>query len=792
MLTKRPGFSAIVVLVLGLGIGANTAVFTLVSKVLLSPLPFREPERLMIVQSTDPPDGIDDSNVSGPDFRDWRKQNRSFEDLIAFNGNCRFSLTGRGEPLFLKGAQVTPSMFPVFGLRMAHGRGLVETDAEAGQEYKLVLMHGFWQRQFGGDPGIVGQSLTINGHAHEVVGVAAPTLGFIEEMVDAMAPLSNAQLSGGRMNHYLNVFGRLKPGVSPEQALTDLNVIAEALGREYPDQKDWRVKLKPLQQSLVQSVRPAFLILHGAVAFVLLIACVNVASMLLARGEARSRELAIRASLGAGRWQIIGQLLTESLVLSLASGVVGVVLAKAGIVALRAMNLQVNGQGIPFFNELSIDPPILWFALAVSLVTGLLFGLAPAWHAARTQLADSLREAGRTGGLGRSGHRVLKTFVVSQVALSVVLLVGAGLMARNLQNLVRINPGFDPRNVLAMDLELPPARYNGEQVTAFYREVLRRLATIPGVESAALSNILPMANNNSNWGFEIEGEPPLPKGRFNSAEYRVVNPGYFEALRVPLVRGRGFTAQDDGKGLRVVIINETLAKRFLGESNPLGRRLHVGGSKEGLEIVGVVGDEKYRGLGSSDPAVMYQPFEQNCWHAMSLAVRTQGEPTALAGTIRREVWAVDPDQPISRVRRMTDDVRNSVAIQDFATRMLLAFAGVGLFLAAMGLYGVLAYAVSQRVHEIGVRMALGANLADVLGMILRQGAWLTGVGLAVGLGLSLALSRVLQSLLYQMSALDPLTFAGVAVLLALVAGLACYLPARRAAQVDPTVALRCE
>jgi predicted permease len=530
------------------------------------------------------------------------------------------------------------------------------------------------------------------------------------------------------------------------------------------------------------------------VAFVLLIACANVANLLLARAETRGKEMAVRASLGASRVRVLRQLLTESVMLSLCGGALGLVFARWGMALLRSLSPRIDGRTVPLFDEIGLDARVLGFTLLLALLTGLVFGLVPAWHASKPNLAETLKEGGRGAGVGFRRHRLLSAFVVSEVALSMILLVGAGLMIRNFYRLSHADPGFDPRNVLTMEMELPDVRYAEEQKQVnFYREVIERVAALPGVESVGLVNIAPMCNNNCNNAFFIDGAAPLPKGKYNLAEYRLVNHDYLRTLRIPLKQGRAFTPQDNGQGRRVIIINETLAKRYFPNENPLGRWIKFDQeSTNALEIVGIVGDEKHFGLGSDNPPVLYQPYVQDCWRLMWLAIRTRGDPLSVASAARQQVWAVDKDQPVTKVRPMTDMVGDTVSVQRFATVLLIGFAGVGLLLAAIGIYGVLAYVVSQRTHEIGVRMALGAQMRDILRLVVRQGLTLAGLGLGIGLAVSLALSRVVQSLLYQMSATDPLTFGAVLAVLAIVAFFACWLPARRATKVDPMVALRYE
>ena len=791
-LLKHPGFTAVAVITLALGIGANTAIFTLVNRVLLSPLPFREPDRLVMVRSTDLANDLTDSSVAGPDFLDWRSGSRAFEALAAAQGGLRFNLTGRGEPVSLAGGFVTPEFFKVFDLPIQLGRTFLPEEAETGQEHRLVLSHGAWQRRFGGDPEIVGQQVAINGHAHLVVGVATRNLGFIEEMVEAWAPMTTSRLRENRGSHYLQVFGRLKPGATVDQATAELATLCAAIAKDHPGKEGRSVRLIPLHRKLVESIRPIFLVLHGAVALVLLIACANVANLLLARGETRRREMAVRAALGASRWQVIRQLLAESLLLAGLAAALGLLLAQVGLDLVQAFAPRPQGRSIPFFDEISLDGRVLLFTAAVALVTGILFGLVPALQSSRTDLTHDLKEAAPGASGSRRRHRLLDTLVVAQLAFSLVLLVAAGLLVRNLVRLTEVKPGFEPAGLLTMEMELPHSRYTNETLRlAFYREALDRIRALPGVTSAEAINILPMIGTDNSWSFDIDGAPALPPGKYRLAEYRVITPGYLETMRVPLRQGRVLGFLDDGRH-RVAVINETLARRYFPGEDPLGRRIRFGKNDSPIEIVGVAGDEKAFGLASTAPAVIYQPYAQSCWNLMSLVVRTPGDPLRLAGAVREQIWSVDPDQPVTQVRRMSDWVNESIALQRFSALLLLGFALVGLILAAVGIYGLFAYAVSQRVHEIGVRMALGATLSDVLRWVLGKGLKLIAIGLGLGLIGAVAVGRLLRSQLYEMSGTDPLTFFVVLLLLAATALLACWLPARRAARINPMEALRNE
>lgn len=796
-LLNKPGFALTATLVLGLGIGLNGVLFSVVNQVLLSPLPFPEPSKLMIVHSVnrdlEAQVEVGFGPASGPDYLDWKKQTRSFASLTACEFDYRVNLSSSGHPVALSGARVTPDFFDVFRTPLALGNPFSHGQVDAGNEKLVVLSHGTWQRQFGSDPSIVGKLVRLDGEPYEIVGVAARSLGFLEELIEFYVPLPERSLTGDRMAHYLLVFGRLAPRISPSEATVEMNTIAASLASTYPEQKGWEVRLESLQEGLVQAVRPAFWILHAAVGCVLLIACVNIANLLLVRDQGRAREMAVRASLGATRRHLVYQILSESILLALLGACFGVFLTYVGIDAVLALSPKIQGRSIPFMAEVGLDGSVVAFTFVLALAAGLLMGSVPAWQTSRAIVLTSLHESVRGGDSRFDRHRTMRFFVVAQVALSLVLLIGAGLLVRSYARMAQVDPGFNPDRLLTLQVELSEQEYATQaDRVRFFEQVLQDTATLPSVVGVALINYLPMSQRQNNVAFEIKGAPPLPAGQYNVAEYRVINAGYFETLGIPLRQGRWFSEQDDGTGLQAVVINERFCRQFFPGVDPLGRQFTVLGRTNLLQVIGVVGDVRFFGLGANTPPILYQPYQQDCWAMMSVAVKTSGNPLALADPLRQVIWKLDSDQPISQVRPMEDWLWESASIPRFATVLLSGFALVGLTLAAVGLYGVLAYIVGQRSREIGVRMALGARTTQVLQMVLRQGLQLTLAGIGVGLLLSWGLARVLQRLLTNLSPHDPATLIAMSLLLTVVSLLACLLPAWRAAKLDPVEALRSE
>ncbi len=789
-LLRNPGFTAVAVVTLALGIGANTAVFSVINRVLLLPLPFKDPDRLVWVRAQDPKNNILDNSASGPDYLAWRRDSTAFEHLCAMEVLREFNLRGVGEPVAMKGAVATVNFFSMFGFRFTLGSGFVEDHDRPGRERVVVFSHRFWQRHFGGDTNVLGMALTIGDTPHVVVGVLAPGMSFLEDMIEAYVPVTTAQLAE-MWNHNLQVFGRLKPGATLPQARAELSTISRRLAQESPNPGSGDAAVHSLHGRLVEAARPAFLILHAAVAMVLLIACANVANLLLARAQGRRREMAIRAALGGSRAQIIRQLLTESLLLSLAGAVLGLLLASWGLELLPALSPRIRGMSIPFFAEISVDRQVLVFTLLVAVAAALGSGLFPALHASKPSLTEALQDGAR-GTTSPRHHRVLGALVIGQTALSVVLLVGTVLMIRNFNRLTKVDPGFEPRNLLSMRVNLPGSRYADQTAQRrFYAEMLTRVEALGPVRSAAVVNLLSMDTDNAMNTFSIVGAPPLQDGSCRLAEWRIVSPGYFQTMRLPLRQGRWLTEQDQGR-LPVAIINEAFARQYFGAGDPLRRQLTTFGAREPCQIVGIVGNEKCYGLGDPCPPILYLPLTQCSQASMSLVVRTRTDPLSLAKPVQEAIWGIDPAQPVSKIRCLEELTADSISIQRFVAMVLTVFGGVAVLLSSIGLYGVLAYAVSQRTREIGVRLALGAQRRQIQRLVRTRGWRLAGCGLGLGLLGALALSFLVQSLLYEMSAQDPLTFLAAIAILALTVSAACYFPARRAARVDPLVALRCE
>jgi putative ABC transport system permease protein len=800
MLMKRPSFTAVAIIALALGIGANTAIFSVVNAVLLQPLPFSDPDHLMMLYQTHKQRGTSNGSVSYPDFVDWADQNQVFEQMAAYHdGNI--ILTGGDEPARLYSAVVSANLFSLLGANPILGRTFLPGEDKPGDGGRVVVLsQGLWQKRFNSDPNILGRPLTLDGQSYTVVGVMPAGFQFPiqnnpAELWTTFAVESEGAgaMTGQRGAHYLGVIARLRPGGTEAQAQADMDTIASRLEEQYPDENSHRgVKVVPALESLVGDIRPALLILLGAVGCVLLIACANVANLLLARATTRHKEMAIRAALGASRLRVMRQLLTESVMLALAGGALGLLVALWGADLL----VVLSGDDIPRATHIGLDGRVLLFTLAVSVFTGMIFGLVPAIQASRPDLSESLKEGGRSSTEGARRNLIRSVLVVFEVATAIVLLVGAGLLIESLRRLQNVNPGFNPKNVLTLSLGLPDVKYTTEKQIAFYRELVERIRAVPGVAGASAVLPLPLSDSRIRTTFETEGRP-MAQGDLPAAELRIVCPDYFRAMGIPFVKGRDFTARDDNKASGVVIVNSSFAEKFFPGEDPIGKRIQPGISTDDndevmREIVGVVGNVRHLKLNAEQDPEFYVPHAQIPFDSMTLVVKSEGGPRGLADAIQNEVKALDKDLPIFNVKMLDDYVSASVAQPRFNTLLLAIFAGLALVLTAVGLYGVMSYSVAQRTHEIGIRMALGAQSSDVLKLVVGQGMILTLIGVTVGLSAAFALTRLMSSLLYGVSATDPATFATVALVLASVALLACYVPARKATKVDPMIALRYE
>ncbi len=790
-LLKQPGFSMVAIIILALGIGASTAIFTVVNAALIRSLPYRAPEQLYHLWETTPQKEYARREFSYPDYQDYQ-QNQVFDGVAAYTGGGGI-LTGYGEPERIFSPGASANFFTTLGVEPFLGRTFQPGEDKPGAPRVVVLSYGWWQRRFGGDQNILGQSLTISGLPYTVVGILPPGFQFALRPADVWLPYQpgEAQLTR-RFMHGTNMIARLKSDVPLAQAQTAMSEIASRIEREHQaSHAGTTVTLIPLQEQMVGQVKPILLLLLGAVGFVLLIACANVASLLLTRSLARQKEIAIRAALGAGRGRIVRQLLTESVLLSVAGGVAGLLIARWGIDGLVAMLPQTQLNALPFLNNLHVDGGILAFACGLSLVTGVVFGLAPALQTARLDLQEALKEGGRSAS-SSGRQRLRSTLVVTEIALAVVLLVGAGLMMKSLLRLLQVNLGFNPENVLTMTVALPTSKYSEPQRRIqFHTALQERISALPGVSSVGAVNILPLIGGNTT-RFTIEGDPAPPPGQEIEANIRVSDEHYFQTLGVPLLAGRFFDARDTADAPDVVIINKSLADRVFAGRDPIGRRLNYGGNFDAEVIVGVVGDVKITGLDDAIKPVVYNPLRQAAPLASGFVVRTQVDPAAVINAIRNECRALETDAALFNVRTVEEIMADSPAAFTRRLPALLIgiFAGVALLLAAVGIYGVVAYSVRQQTHDIGIRMALGAQVSDITKMVLRQGLALALAGIGVGTLAAIFLTRLLGSLLFEVKPSDPLTFVVVASVLCAVSLLACWVPARRAAKVDPLDALR--
>jgi putative ABC transport system permease protein len=802
-LFKNPGFTSVAVLSLAIGIGANSAIFSVTNALLLRPLPYKDSDRLVILWSRSPGLNVPQDWFSPGQYLDIKTQNTVFADTAITIG-ASFNLTGQVSPEHIDGARISSSMFSLLGSNAMLGRVLEPEEDQPGKPPTVILCYGFWQRYFGGDRDVIGKTLTLNGTDYTIVGVMPAAFSLNKEVMPAVNGIQNADLlvplpmsetaRANRGNEDFNIFGRLRPGVSIPQAQAEMDIIAERMKQQYPanypPNGGLTISVVPLLQQVVGDISLALRVLFGAVGFVLLIACANVANLSLSRAAVRQKELAIRAAVGASRIRLIRQLLTESLLLALAGGVVGMAIAYLTIKALR----MFGPDNIPRLNDVSIDSRVLAFTMFIALLTGALFGLIPALRASRVDLNDVLKEGGRSGASGRGGHRTRKLLVIAEVALSLLLLIGAGLLIRSYHSVWNAYPGFDSHNVLSMRLSLPANKYpKPESITQFFRRVIERLNNAPEVESVATTYSLPMSTVALAWEpISIEGYAPSGAQELIISNVRIVSPEYFRTMRIPLVRGRYFDEHDTKGAMETVIVDEAMAERFWPNEDPLGKRMQRGGSGSWRTVVGVISDAKQYSTEKEPPIAVYYPFEQFAARNMFLVIRTGRDPAGMIEAMTKQIQAIDPEMPVFDVSTMDQRLHDALARQRFAMFLLGLFAVVASILAVIGIYGVMAYSVNERTQEIGIRMALGAQPAKVLLLVIRQALALTSLGIATGWASAFALTRVMSSLLFGVGATDVLTFVITPLLLGSVALVASYIPARKAARVDPMIALRCE
>ncbi len=796
-LAKAPAFTVIVLVTLALGIGANTAIFSVVNAVLLRALPYRSPGALVSIEHFYPSLNNMEAPVSARGFRDYRDKTTSFES-VAVESQFGANLTGSGDPERVPGTRVSGDWFHVLGVGALYGRTLSRDDDEPGHDHVVVLSHGIWTRLFAADPSAVGKTIELNGESYRIVGVMPQTFhSFFARTADLFVPLAlpASAFTRGYTNEYLNSVARLKTGVRFERAQAEMKTFADNLKRANPNNfsPTWTLKVRTLDDLSTGRIRGVLLVLLGAVGFVLLIACANVANLLLARAAVRMKEIAIRSALGADRRSLVRQLLTESVFLALGGGVLGLLLARWSVSSLVALN-----PNLPRASEIGVDSGVMVFTLVVSVVTGLLFGLAPALQTSHTNLQDTLKDGTRSGAADLAGRNVRRGLVVAEVALSLTLLIGAGLLIQSVLRLEGVSPGFDARNVLVFNLALPSVKYPTDTSTELFAEqLLPRLNALPGVRAAGTTSVIPFGGGWSTSSFSIEGVTVAPGQNGPWGDIRIVTPRFFDAMRIPLEKGRAFTDQDRNGAPPVVIIDEQFVKKYFGNTEPIGKRITFGAApgktdSTWITIVGVVGHAAHEGLDAEPRIQYYFPYAQSGGQRMTVAIRTVGSPTAILPAARDAVHAIDRNLPIANVNTMEHLVDASVGQRKLSMILLGVFSGIALLLASIGIYGVMSYSVAQRTRELGIRMALGAARPQVLALVVGQGMALAGAGVVIGLAAAFGLTRLLTTQLYGVSATDPGTFAMVSGLLVGVALLATLLPAMRATRVDPVVALRDE
>jgi predicted permease len=807
MLIKDPGFTAVAVLSLAIGIGANSAIFSVADALLLRPLPYEDADRLVILWSRSPGLNVAQDWFSPGQYLDVKTRNQVFEEVAITIGGS-FNLTGQGTPERVDGARVSSSLFTLLGAGPLLGRVFLPEEDEPGKPPAVVLSNGFWQRRFGSDPEIIGKSLTLNGNNFAIVGVMPAEFSLNKEVMPAVNGIQKADLllplpmnetaRTNRGNEDFNIFGRLRPGVTVARAQADMDVIAAQMKREYPGNYPpnggLTISVVPLLEQVVGDFRLALYVLSGAVGFVLLIACANVANLLLARAAVRQKEIAVRVAVGASRPRILRHLLTESVLLALTGGLTGLAIALLAVRVLRAF----GPENIPRLGEIGIDMRVMAFTFFISLLTGILFGLAPALRASRVDLNEVLKDGGRRsvggGATGLGHHRVRKLLIVSEVALSLVLLIGAGLLIRSYRRIADANPGFNAHNVLSLRVSLPVSKYSAPGlVSSFFKQLDERVKALPGIESVGTNYLLPLSSVALGWEpITVDGYVPRAGEDLIIASSGYVSPDYFRAMGIPLLKGRYFNEHDIKGAQEVAIVDDKMAERFWPGEDPIGKRMRRGKTGPWRTVVGVVGDEREYDLESEPPITAYYPVEQFNIGSRFLVARATSDPVQMTAAITREIQSLDPELPVYDVSTMEQRLKDSLARRRFSMMLLGVFAASALILAAIGIYGVMSYWVNQRTHEIGLRMALGAQQSNILQLVIRQALVLVSFGIAIGLAGAFALTRVMSGLLFGVGATDRLTFVIISLFLGGMALLASYLPARRAAKVDPMVALRCE
>ena len=791
MLVKKPSFTIIVIVALAIGIGANTAIFSVVKSILLTPLPYKNQDRISMIWMDNPKLAVSEDWHPYPNYLDFKEQNQVFEDMAAFNTRS-FNLTGAGEPVRVSGIWTTASLFSVLGVDPARGNVFTEAEEEPGKDLVVVLSHGLWQRTFGGDPGVIGQSISMNGVSRTVIGIMPASFSFPDKKTEFWIPLAlNPRQRQARFAISYKAVGRLKPGVTMAQAREDMGAIAKRLDDQY-SQSGYGTNLVLLHDQETRQVRPALLVLLGAVAFVLLIACANVANLLLARAAMREKEVAIRLALGAGRARLIRLLLTESGLLALAGGAAGLLLAIWGLKLIVAL----SPADIPRLDHTRVDLPVLAFTLGISLLTGVIFGLVPALQATRPDLTDSLKEGDRGSTGGIRGMRIRNILVVAEVVFSLILLIGAGLMIRSFIRLQQFDFGFNPDRAITMRVQLPGSKYRGAKpINDFYQQLLTRLENVPGIQAVGATSSVFLTDTPNSTNFSIEGRPVPQGAEAIEVPLDSITPGYFGVMGVPLLKGREFDNRDINGATPVAIINDTFARRFFPDEEPVGKRYVYGRpapDNPWITIVGVVADTRRTGFDRPVRPETFLPEAQAADNVLTVIARTTADPAGFAAVLRSEVWAIDKDQSVFDIRPMSAILSEMMSQRRFNMLLLGVFAAVALILAAVGIYGVISYSVTQRTHEIGIRIALGAERRHVLSLVVSRAMLLVAIGIGIGSAASLMLTRLMSTMLFNVSAADPATFIAIAAVLAFVALGACVAPALRAARVDPMVALRYE